>query len=146
MVSDPRFSVGDSRRDFSRRNFLKLGLGTAALSLTSVEALNGAVYGRVAELNRQFLDQESPDGAYWEALRKHYLFQDGLIMMNNGTVGPMPEPVFNTLTSSFQVQCTTPCEVYNTFGTRREEVRNKVARFLGAAPKRSSSPGTPRRA
>ncbi|MFH1763129.1 MAG: aminotransferase class V-fold PLP-dependent enzyme [Gemmatimonadota bacterium] len=123
-----------SDRGFSRRNFLKLGLGTAALSLTSVEALNGAVYARVAELNRQFLDQESPDGAYWEALRKHYLFQDGLIMMNNGTVGPMPEPVFNTLTSSFKIQCTTPCEVYNTFDTRREEVRNKVARFLGASP------------
>jgi selenocysteine lyase/cysteine desulfurase len=134
MISDPRISAGDSGRDFSRRNFLKLGLGTAALSLTSVDALNAAVYDRVAHLNRLFSDQESPDGAYWEALRKHYLFQDGLIMMNNGTVGPMPEPVFNTLTSSFKIQCTTPCEVYNTFGARREEVRNKVARFLGASP------------
>jgi len=44
----------------------------------------------------------------------------------------MPEPVFNTLTDSFRVQCTAPCEVYNTFGDRREEVRAKVARFLGA--------------
>ncbi len=134
MISDPRVSAGDSGRGFSRRNFLKLGLGTAALSLTSVDALNAAVYDRVAQLNRLLPDQESPDGAYWEALRKHYLFEDGLIMMNNGTVGPMPEPVFNTLTSAFQIQCTTPCEVYNTFGARREEVRNKVARFLGASP------------
>jgi selenocysteine lyase/cysteine desulfurase len=67
-------------------------------------------------------------------LRKHYLFQDGLIMMNNGTVGPMPEPVFNTLLTSFRVQCTSPCDVYATFGNRREEARNKVARFLGADP------------
>jgi selenocysteine lyase/cysteine desulfurase len=44
----------------------------------------------------------------------------------------MPEPVFNTLAESFRVQCTAPCEVYNTFGNRREEVRAKVARFLGA--------------
>ncbi len=134
MISDPQEAQGDFGRGFSRRNFLRLGLGTAALSLTSVDALNAAVYDRIAGLNRLLPDQESPDGAYWEALRKHYLFQDGLIMMNNGTVGPMPEPVFNTLTSGFQIQCTAPCEVYNTFGARREEVRNKVARFVGASP------------
>jgi len=100
----------------------------------AVDQLNAAVYENVARLNATLGSQESPDGAYWEALRKHFMFQDGLIMMNNGTVGPMPEPVFNTLTSSFQIQCTSPCEVYNYFGTMREEVRDKVARFLGAAP------------
>jgi len=134
MIGDPHPFPGDPGRGYSRRSFLKLGLGTAALSLASVDALNAAVYERVAHLNRLLPDQESPDGAFWEALRKHYLFQDGLIMMNNGTVGPMPEPVMNTLTSSFQIQCTMPCEVYNTFGARREEVRNKVARFVGATP------------
>jgi len=134
MHGDSRWSSTDSGRGFSRRNFLKLGVGTAALSLTSVDALNAAVYDRIARLDTLLPDQESPDGAFWEALRKHYLFQDGLIMMNNGTVGPMPEPVMNILTSSFQIQCTMPCEVYNTFGTRREEVRNKVARFVGADP------------
>jgi len=134
MMGDSLYSPADPGHGYSRRNFLKLGLGTAALSLASVDALNAAVYDRVSRLNQLLPDQESPDGAYWEALRKHYIFQDGLIMMNNGTVGPMPETVFNTLTSSFHIQCTTPCEVYNTFGTRREEVRGKVARFLGASP------------
>jgi selenocysteine lyase/cysteine desulfurase len=100
----------------------------------AVDQLNAAVYENVAHLNATLGSQESPDGAYWEALRKHFMFQDGLIMMNNGTVGPMPEPVFNTLTTSFQIQCTSPCEVYDYFGTMREEVRDKVARFLGAAP------------
>jgi len=121
-------------RAFSRRDFLRFGLGSAALSLSAADALNAAVYDSVDRLSRHLPDQQSPDGAFWEALRKHYLFEDGLIMMNNGTVGPMPEPVFNTLMSSFHVQCTAPCEVYNTFGTRREEVRTKVARFLGADP------------
>jgi selenocysteine lyase/cysteine desulfurase len=134
MIGDPRILADHPGRGYSRRSFLKLGLGTAALSLASVDRLNAAVYHRIAQLNRAIPFQESPDGAYWEALRKHYLFQDGLIMMNNGTVGPMPEPVMNTLTASFQIQCTTPCEVYNTFGARREEVRNKVARFVGADP------------
>jgi hypothetical protein len=53
--------------------------------------------------------------------------------MSNGTVGPMPERVFNTLSDSFRVHCTSPYEVYNTFGDRREVGRGKVARFLGAA-------------
>jgi selenocysteine lyase/cysteine desulfurase len=108
--------------------------GASAAGILAVDELNAAVYDSVGRLNAALGGQESPDGAYWEALRKHYLFQDGLIMMNNGTVGPMPEPVFNTLTEGFRVQCTAPCEVYNTFSERREEVRGKVARFVGADP------------
>lgn len=118
----------------SRRRFLKLLGGASAAGAMAVEELNAAVYDSVARLNATLAAQESPDGAYWEALKKHYLFQDGLIMMNNGTVGPMPEPVFNTLSEGFRVQCTAPCEVYNTFGDRKEVVRGKVARFLGADP------------
>lgn len=134
MPGNPLSSASSLQRAFSRRDFLRLGVGTAAFSLGNAHALNAAVYESVDRLCRSLPDQESPDGAFWEALRKHYLFEDGLIMMNNGTVGPMPEPVFNTLMSSFHVQCAAPCEVYNTFGTRREEVRAKVARFVGADP------------
>jgi selenocysteine lyase/cysteine desulfurase len=134
MIWDPSSEARGLSIPHSRRRFLKLLGGASAAGVLAVEELNAAVYDSVARLNAALGAQESPDGAYWEALRKHYLFQDGLIMMNNGTVGPMPEPVFNTLTESFRVQCTAPCEVYNTFGDRREEVRAKVARFLGADP------------
>ncbi len=134
MSGNPLSSFRPHQRAFSRRDFLRLGAGTAAFSLAGVEALNAAVYESVDGLCRAWPDQDSPDGVFWEALREHYLFEDGLIMMNNGTVGPMPEPVFNTLMSFFHLQCTAPCEFYNTFGTRREEVRAKVARFVGADP------------
>lgn len=134
MFRDPVLSSEPIHSALSRRSFLRYGLGATALSLASTDALNAAVYDSVGLLNRTLSDQESPDGAYWKALRRHYLFEDDLIMMNNGTVGPMPEPVFNTLTSTFKIQCTAPCEVYNTFGARRDEVRAKVARFVGADP------------
>ncbi len=134
MIRDSRPTSAPPSTSQSRRRFLKLLGAAPAAGLMAVDQLNAAVYENVARLNATLGSQESPDGAYWEALRKHFMFQDGLIMMNNGTVGPMPEPVFNTLTSSFQIQCTSPCEVYNYFGTMREEVRDKVARFLGAAP------------
>ena len=132
MIWDSKLSTQQSNITQTRRRFLKLLGGASAAGVLAVDELNAAVYDSVARLNAALGTQESPDGAYWEALKRHYLFQDGLIMMNNGTVGPMPEPVFNTLTDSFRVQCTAPCDVYNTFGDRREEVRGKVARFLGA--------------
>jgi selenocysteine lyase/cysteine desulfurase len=65
---------------------------------------------------------------------KHFMFQDGVIMMNNGTVGPMPEPVFNTLMKYFKVQATNPYDCYNFFPTLKDEVRNKVADFIKASP------------
>jgi selenocysteine lyase/cysteine desulfurase len=55
-------------------------------------------------------------------------------MMNNGTVGPMPEPVFNTLMKHFKVQVTNPYDFYNFFPQKRDDVRTQVARFLNAAP------------
>lgn len=134
MSENDLITPGVSRREFSRRDFLRLGVGSTVFSLTAVDALNAAVYESVDRLIRLMPEQQSPDGAFWEALRRHYLFEDGLIMMNNGTVGPMPEPVFNTLMCTFRIQCTAPNEVYNTFADRREEVRAKVARFVGADP------------
>lgn len=133
MIPDPGFSPAGFTGPQTRRRFLKLLGGASAAGALAVDELNGAVYESVARLNAALGDQQSPDGAYWDALRKHYMFEDGLIMMNNGTVGPMPEPVFNTLVDSFRVQCSCPYDVYNTFGERREEVRARVARFLGAA-------------
>ena len=110
MSRDPVFSSERTGRPLSRRTFLHFGLGTTALSLSSAGALNKALYEKVAQLNDTLLDQESPDGAYWQALRKHYLFEDDLIMMNNGTVGPMPEPVYNTLMSAFATMNLLPAE------------------------------------
>ena len=85
-------------------------------------------------MNKLFPVQESPDGAYWDALRKHYLFEDGFLMMNNGTAGPMPKPVFNTLMHYFEMQVTNPYNVYNYLPRKKEEVRLKLARFIGCSP------------
>ena len=55
-------------------------------------------------------------------------------MMNNGTVGPKPEPVFNTLMKCFKVQATNPFDCYNFFPQKKEEVRAKLAKFINASP------------
>jgi selenocysteine lyase/cysteine desulfurase len=116
-----------------RRNFVAYLAGSAAMSAASLSKLNAAVYGSIAQLNRDY-PQDSPDGAYWEALRRHFIMQDDLIMMNNGTVGPMPEPVFNTLVRYFRVQATNPYDCYNFLPGKKDEIRARLARFINASP------------
>jgi isopenicillin-N epimerase len=118
----------------TRREFVKYFVAGSALSLSALNELNASVYQSITSLNQDYIRDESPDGVYWDALRKHYLFEDGVIMMNNGTVGPMPKPVFNTLISCFKVQCTNPFDVYNFIPRKEEEVRSKLAEFIGASP------------
>ena len=118
----------------TRREFVKYFAAGSALTLSALSELNASVYQSITSLNQKYIQDESPDGVYWDELRKHYLFEQGVIMMNNGTVGPMPKPVFNTLIRCFKVQCTNPFDVYNFIPRKIEEVRHKLAEYIGAAP------------
>jgi selenocysteine lyase/cysteine desulfurase len=118
----------------TRREFVKYFVAGSALSLSALNELNASVYQSITSLNQKYIQDESPDGVYWDELRKHFLFEEGVIMMNNGTVGPMPKPVFNTLMRCFKVQCTNPFDVYAFIPRKIEEVRNKLAAFIGASP------------
>ncbi len=124
----------DSFKGFSRRDFVKYLLAGSALSLSALNKLNASIYQSITTLNQKYIEDESPDGVYWDALSKHFLFKDGLIMMNNGTVGPMPKPVFNTLMKYFRTQVTNPFDVYNFIPRKKEEVRTKLAEFVNASP------------
>ncbi len=118
----------------TRREFVKYFAAGSALTLSALNELNASVYQSITSLNQKYIQDESPDGVYWDELRKHYLFEQGVIMMNNGTVGPMPKPVFNTLIRCFKVQCTNPFDVYNFIPRKIEEVRHKLADYIGATP------------
>ncbi|MBN1273393.1 MAG: aminotransferase class V-fold PLP-dependent enzyme [Candidatus Aminicenantes bacterium] len=129
----PENEEKDVFRGVSRRDFVRYLVAGSALSITALNRMNAAVYQSITSLNQKYIEDESPDGVYWEALSKHFMFQDGFIMMNNGTVGPMPKPVFNTLLKAFKVQATNPYDVYSFIPRKRSEVRAKVAAFLGTS-------------
>jgi len=118
----------------SRREFAKYVLAGSAVSLAALDELNAGLAQKITALNQKFLDDEAPDGAYWEEIRKLYEFEDRFIMMNNGTLGPMPKPVFNALTRYFRVQVTNPFDSYNYLPTFREAVREKLAAFVNSSP------------
>ena len=117
-----------------RRRFVRCLVGGSALSVYSLNRLNAAIYRSIASLNQDYLKDYSPDGVYWEALSQHFIFQDDLIMMNNGTLGPMPEPVFNTVMKYFKIQATNPFDCYNFFPRKEDEVRARLATFINASP------------
>jgi isopenicillin-N epimerase len=118
----------------NRRMFLERVFGgTAALSFAALADVNARVYDDLAALDAAAGGQLSPDGAYWDAVKKHFVFEDGLIMMNNGTVGPVPKPVFDTTVNYLKVQMTAPCDCYLYLPGRLDEVRAKVAAFVGAS-------------
>jgi selenocysteine lyase/cysteine desulfurase len=118
----------------SRRAFARALLAGSAVSLAALDELNAGMAQKITALNQKFLDEEAPDGAYWEEIRKLFEFDDRFIMMNNGTLGPMPKPVFNALTRYFRVQVTNPFDSYNYLPTFREAVRTKLAAFVNASP------------
>ncbi len=119
---------------FSRRDFVKYLLAGSALSISILNRMNAAVYQSITSLNQKYIEDESPDGIYWNSIRKHFLFQDGLIMMNNGTLGPMPRPVYNTLIKCCKLQVTNPFRCYDFIPRKKEEVRTKLAQFINASP------------
>jgi selenocysteine lyase/cysteine desulfurase len=127
-------SSGSPMNGLSRRDFVKYLVAGSALSASTLTKLNASIYQSITSLNQKYIKDESPDGVYWDSIQQHFLFQDGVIMMNNGTVGPMPKPVFNTLMKTFKVQVTNPFDVYNYIPRKREQVRRGLAEFINASP------------
>ncbi len=134
MRINGKTAIIDAFKGYSRRDFVKYLFAGSALTLSALNKLNASIYQSITSLNEKYIEDESPDGVYWDALSKHFLFQDGLIMMNNGTVGPMPKPVFHTLMKYFRVQVTNPFDVYSFIPRKIEEVRTKLAEFIHASP------------
>ena len=134
MESSGNFFPFTKHREVSRRGFIKGLIGGGALSIYALNRLNAEIYRDLFAWNQKYIQDEAPDGVYWEAVSKHFMFQDGLIMMNNGTVGPMPKTVFNNLMKYFKIQATNPYDVYNYFPLKVEEVRGWVAKFINATP------------
>lgn len=117
------------RREFGRR--ITGGFAAAAAFSGS---LNRSVYETLAALDKKALDQESPDGAYWDFVTSQFMFEPGLTMMNNGTAGAMPRVVYETLAEFFRIQAVNPFKCYSTFDAYREEARIRAAQFIGASP------------
>ena len=77
MSERDQITSREESEGFSRRDFTKLIVGGSVLSLYTLNRLNAAVYQSITSLNQKYIKDESPDGVYWDALGKHFIFEDG---------------------------------------------------------------------
>ncbi|HHF52594.1 MAG: aminotransferase class V-fold PLP-dependent enzyme [Candidatus Aminicenantes bacterium] len=133
-MSENNVLKGNGDKGFSRRDFVKYLLAGSSVSIAGLSKLNASIYQSITDLNQKYIQDEAPDGVYWDAIREKFMFQDGLVMMNNGTVGPMPKTVFNTLIKTFKVQATSPVHTYTYIPRQKEEIRSRIAAFINASP------------
>lgn len=114
-----------------RRTFIQ-AFGAGAASWLSLSRANASAYQSLRSLNQKYIRDNSPDGKYWEAVQKHFCFENDLVMMNNGTVGPIPEPVYNTFTHYIRIQAANPYDCYAVLPQYKDTVRQQLARHIHA--------------
>jgi selenocysteine lyase/cysteine desulfurase len=123
-------------KDSSRRTLLKrLGLGAAAATtLTEVkQAFAQSVHSMATPLGGSSQPSHR-DGGYWEKVRKQFMLEDGFAYLNTGTLGPTPRPVFEAMVEYWRLMAVNPNENSAIFQNRVEQIRFKVANFIGATP------------
>jgi len=120
---------------FSRRNFFRTAgvsaailAGVARTKTALAQELQKIAGGRSADTT-----QWNEDGGYWAKVRNHFMLEDGFSYLNTGTLGPTPRPVWQAMTEYSRLMAVNPNEKSAIFQDNVEQIRAKVATFLGAA-------------
>jgi len=113
----------------SRRKFIARSGGV----LTSLAAVKAAFADTVGQLASPAPGWRTDEG-YWAKIRKKMLLDEGLAYLNNGTVGPTPGPVYESLVNYWRLMAQNPNENSAVLQGRIELIRHKAAQFLGASP------------
>lgn len=121
---------------FSRRDFLgHIAGGSAAAMMTLAEAKQAfaqrtQAVARAAVAPADWRD----DGGYWGKIRQQFMMEDGFSYLNTGTLGPTPRPVWEAMNVYWRLMAVNPNENSQVFQDHVDQIRTKVAGFLGAAP------------
>jgi len=120
---------------FSRRNFLrKAGLSATVLAgVAQTKTVLAQELQKIAGNSKEVTTQWNEDGGYWAKVRKHFMLEDGFSYLNTGTLGPTPRPVWQAMTEYWRLMAVNPNEKSAIFQDNVEQIRAKVATFLGAS-------------
>lgn len=119
---------------FSRRDFLgRIAGGSAAAAMTLAEAKHAFAQGTQAVARAGAAPANwREDGGYWGKIRQQFMLDDGFSYLNTGTLGPTPRPVWEAMTEYWRLMAVNPNENSQVFQNQVEQIRTKVAGFLGA--------------
>lgn len=124
-----------SSRAFSRRSFLGQFMGGVAggLAASAFGALN---LGCSLPPQEEGVGEQGESGEkYWNRIRSRFLIEPGLTFLNNGSLGPSPREVLQSVIESMEMLDANPIHNYwQVLLPRVEEVRKKISQFAGAHP------------
>lgn len=110
-----------------RRAFVKNIAKGAAVAAFGLRAITSSRESMADIANAgQWEDEER----FWRLVKSQFMYERGLIYMNNGTLGVCPRPVFNAVVEAMAYQEQNPSGHYQ-WGL--EEVREKAAGLVGAS-------------
>ncbi len=113
---------------FPRRGFLR-GLAGATAAAGFFEGAAEAAQASMSKLAG--IDAATPEAEYWTKVRSEFMVTDELAFMNNGTLGPMPKPVFYSVVENYRALAADPAAPNTAMSRQAEDVRKKAADFLG---------------
>ena len=115
-----------------RRTFFK-GLLASGLVLPMLSKSTQAGSEQIDRLTTDLGDLDPGDAAFWQRVRSEFQMADGVIHMNNGSIGASPRVVTDTILQSLAKLEADP--FHNTWGGlggQMETVRQLAADFIGA--------------
>jgi isopenicillin-N epimerase len=125
----------DNQTGFSRRNFLRTAISSASV-LAGVAQTKTALAQELLKIagdRKAGTTKWDEDGGYWAKVRKHFMLEDGFTYMNTGTLGPTPRPIWEAMNEYWRLMAVNPNEKSAIFQDHVEQIRAKVATFLGAS-------------
>jgi selenocysteine lyase/cysteine desulfurase len=128
-MSKPGYLSGVSRRAFLGGSAAVMALGAAPLK--AVAAQPSLSTAEIAALAAQ---STIDDEAFWRAVRQSVMLDPAIVFLNDGSYSAPPRPVFDALIQYSRLVTTDPSKQGVLSGKCENEVRPKLAAFIGAAP------------
>jgi isopenicillin-N epimerase len=130
-MDDPTRAPDPSRRRFVRR-LLAGSAGLAALPALSVRERGGLLAEPAPALPATVA---VADEAYWRQVRSHFILRDGITPMNAANLCPAPRVVIDRMVEAMRdIDGDVSFQNRAKYEGTQEEVREKLARHLGASP------------
>jgi len=115
-----------------RRSFFQ-GLLASGVALHALSDTVHAGSERIERLNADLKDLPADDTSFWQRVRGEFQLPENVIHMNNGSIGPSPRVVTETIIDALEKLEADP--YHNTWGglaDGMETTRTHAAEFLGA--------------
>lgn len=124
-----------SQQDAVSRRSMFTALGrTSALAAATITEVKSAFAQSMQKLSTTPHTGWQSDDGYWAKVRAEFLMEDGFSYLNTGTLGPTPKVVVNALNKYWHMLAVNPNENSAIFQDRQEQIRFKLAAFVGAKP------------